>query len=229
MTSTLKYLKRFNDLSFSEPVFETFNAFTQQIQKALKAKGPQYAALLGKSGPNKDGVDGEMGPATVAAVKKFQADNGLEPDGEVGPLTSAKLGIVKPAAKPTTEPAAAPKTPSDTIKANKQILGLPVNATVDQEYLNRLSAHLKKLGQPDSNIKPLGQSIAVIPLNAKVNYVNNVIVKMLADPKIPKNKGNQSVSSKFFDFVWNELTSEAPAGPEDAPRKHMEVAGAVQR
>jgi murein L,D-transpeptidase YcbB/YkuD len=32
-----------------------------------------------------------MGPVTIAAVKKFQADNGLEADGWVGVLTLAKL------------------------------------------------------------------------------------------------------------------------------------------
>ena len=36
-------------------------------------------------------VDGEFGPITEAAVKQFQADYGLETDGDVGKLTWAKL------------------------------------------------------------------------------------------------------------------------------------------
>jgi len=36
-------------------------------------------------------VDGISGPQTLAAIKAFQAANGIEPDGIVGPITQAAL------------------------------------------------------------------------------------------------------------------------------------------
>ena len=38
-------------------------------------------------------VDGILGPKSVAAIKKFQKNNGLAVDGIVGPKTAAKIGI----------------------------------------------------------------------------------------------------------------------------------------
>jgi murein L,D-transpeptidase YcbB/YkuD len=40
-------------------------------------------------------VDGEMGPKTIEAVKRFQKLNGLEPDGWAGPITSVAISIAK--------------------------------------------------------------------------------------------------------------------------------------
>ncbi|MFA6147118.1 MAG: peptidoglycan-binding protein [bacterium] len=55
-------------------------------KKGLKC-GPYE---LGKSGPDKDGVDGVVGPVTKGAVKKFQRDHGgLATDGVYGPKTAA--------------------------------------------------------------------------------------------------------------------------------------------
>lgn len=40
-----------------------------------------------------DPIDGVFGPKTEAAVKAIQSERGLEPDGFVGPLTKAALGL----------------------------------------------------------------------------------------------------------------------------------------
>ncbi len=52
----------------------------RQIQQRLLALGYNCGT-----------VDGKYGKRTVAAVKNFQALNGLTPDGKVGPKTNAKL------------------------------------------------------------------------------------------------------------------------------------------
>ena len=46
---------------------------------------------LGKTGANKNGVDGDFGAKTDAAVRDFQKKNGLSVDGIVGPKTYAAL------------------------------------------------------------------------------------------------------------------------------------------
>jgi len=55
------------------------------VQKALMALGYPLP---------RHGVDGIRGPETVAAVKKFQTDNGLTVDGDPGPETVAKLNAI---------------------------------------------------------------------------------------------------------------------------------------
>ena len=39
-------------------------------------------------------IDGVYGPQTAAAVKKYQLDSGLLPDGEAGPVTLAALALI---------------------------------------------------------------------------------------------------------------------------------------
>jgi peptidoglycan hydrolase-like protein with peptidoglycan-binding domain len=105
----------FNKLYEAE-IFEAEDPTIKAIQAALKSKGPEYASLLGTSGPNGDGVDGQSGPKTIAAIKKFQQANGISPTGFVGKQTAPKLGVqpmtsvpkpaavVKPVAKPVAQP-----------------------------------------------------------------------------------------------------------------------------
>jgi putative peptidoglycan binding protein/glycoside hydrolase-like protein len=72
---------------------------TIAIQRALAA-----------AGFNTDGAD-DIGPKTKAAVKAFQKANGLKPDGIVGPVTAAALGLtLTPAGGAAQSPAAAAST-----------------------------------------------------------------------------------------------------------------------
>jgi len=63
--------------------------------------GPEVRALqqrLNERGASPPlAVDGEFGPRTEAAVVAFQTAHGLQPDGVVGPLTRAALGLAEPA------------------------------------------------------------------------------------------------------------------------------------
>ena len=60
------------------------------VQQALVNLGYD----LGEYGSKGDGVDGNFGPTTKAAVIKFQTDKGISPaKGNVGPKTAAALGV----------------------------------------------------------------------------------------------------------------------------------------
>jgi peptidoglycan hydrolase-like protein with peptidoglycan-binding domain len=72
----------------------------QQIQQALKNAG-LYAGKL----------DGSLGPKTKKAIEEFQAKNGLNADGKVGPKTWSKLGSHLSGA---TAMATEPIMPADT-------------------------------------------------------------------------------------------------------------------
>lgn len=52
--------------------------------------------LLAKAGYNPGDIDGKYGQNTINAVKNFQRDHGLDPDGVCGPLTWAILKDIAP-------------------------------------------------------------------------------------------------------------------------------------
>jgi peptidoglycan hydrolase-like protein with peptidoglycan-binding domain len=59
------------------------------VQQALVNAG----YYIGNTGDNEDGVDGIFGKNTRAAVIKYQGDNGIKQTGNVGTITSGKLGV----------------------------------------------------------------------------------------------------------------------------------------
>ena len=71
----------------------TWTDYITQVQKKLKELYPEVN--LGKTGPNKDGVDGKFGELTRQALLKFQLDNGAGPGakGYPGKWTARKLGL----------------------------------------------------------------------------------------------------------------------------------------
>ena len=87
----------YNPVNFEEEDFSlerilkrgSKGADVTQLQKELKNRGYK----LGKSGKNKDGIDGDFGKNTEKAVKQFQKAQKLKLiDGIVGKDTAHKLG-----------------------------------------------------------------------------------------------------------------------------------------
>jgi putative peptidoglycan binding protein len=110
------------------------------------------------------GVDGVLGPATKGALKRFQADHGLEVDGVVGPATKAALAAAKPT-KPAKKGAAPSLTP-DQISA---LLGCKV-ANV-RRYWPPLRTALAEQGLNDraSMIAALATVATEVPDFAPIN------------------------------------------------------------
>lgn len=94
ITLTEDEKRRILGLHGSNLIMEQSNPKVTQIQTYLKGKGYD----LGTSGPNKDGVDGQWGNKTLAAVKtEFKVD--LDDKGNIK-TTQAPT----PEPKPTQEP-----------------------------------------------------------------------------------------------------------------------------
>lgn len=102
-------------------------------------KGNTYANVvavqtrLGTLGYYRSSIDGKWGSATASAVKKFQSDNGLTADGDVGNATASKLRVKLP----VTGAVSAGKTVANiaAIQAKLKTLGY-YTSTVDGTWGN---------------------------------------------------------------------------------------------
>jgi len=63
------------------------------VYTATKSENKIIQQRLKSWGYYNGAVDGILGPKSIAAIKKFQKNNGLVADGIVGPKTAAKIGI----------------------------------------------------------------------------------------------------------------------------------------
>ncbi len=134
--SQLKYLINNNVKENKEILNE--DETIRKVQELLKQKG--YGDLLGKSGPNKDGVDGVLGKATRAAVAKYQADNGIKQTGFPGRITKGKLGITttNQTTQPTNQKPAQDSAISSSISGDfKSLFSLDKLKATDSMYVCR--------------------------------------------------------------------------------------------
>lgn len=74
-------------------MWQTSENNTTIVEVASISQNKEIQQKLKNLGYYSGSVDGILGPQSVAAIKKFQRDNGLAVDGIVGAKTAAKLNI----------------------------------------------------------------------------------------------------------------------------------------
>lgn len=77
--------------SLTEGAWNNLGGVSKGDSKVYMVKAAQIALLCHGYSVGDAGIDGDFGPCTDEAVRKFQQDNGLAVDGFVGPATFAKL------------------------------------------------------------------------------------------------------------------------------------------
>jgi hypothetical protein len=70
---------------------DTYKEYQENVRSRIR-KVQRFLSHLGyKVGP----IDGILGPQTTASIRQFQTDNGLFPDGTVGPQTLQKMAEIQ--------------------------------------------------------------------------------------------------------------------------------------
>lgn len=103
------------DADYTGEIYETFDIQPlDTITKGARGELVKYLQrALTEAGYDVGEIDGIFGSGTLAAVKKFQRDNGLEADGKVGAKTWAAIKALVVDDEPDGEKPEAPEEPTD--------------------------------------------------------------------------------------------------------------------
>lgn len=123
----------------------------KKVQAALNSLGMANPPL---------GVDGQIGPLTIAAIKRFQTSKGLTSDGVVGDQTLGALGIANPASQPTI-----PTNPTGTVPTS----GPPLDPITHPTRAVAIATMATALRQAASDLgHPLSDNLLQMMLGQKL-------------------------------------------------------------
>lgn len=116
---------------------------TRELQENLGALGYDLKA------------DGKKGPATEAAIKSFQAANGLKVDGVAGDLTLTKIEANLSAPKANTDPPAVVPLPAGGAMASGTVQGATAGVAGGAVALATIADSAKDLAHVQDSVAPL--------------------------------------------------------------------------
>ena len=135
------------DADYTGEIYETFNILPlDTLQKGGKGELVKYLQrALDEAGYDVGKIDGIFGSETLSAVRAFQSDHNLTPDGKVGKLTWATVKAIVADDEPEEDkPEEAPDEPQDEPEEVPDKIPLTV-----EERLRRLE--LAVFGQEGGN------------------------------------------------------------------------------
>jgi peptidoglycan hydrolase-like protein with peptidoglycan-binding domain len=166
------------------------------------------------------GVDGKFGRNTRNAVIKYQKDNGIKQTGNVGPVTSGKLGVQpltsgkpaqtpaqKPTQKPIQKPTVGDKEKSSTTKftspnfGSPYTFGNPLKMSQDKTYVRGPLTQLTGL-KPKTQEKPVSSSGDYLMIIAFPQY----------EPKVDKGETVSWLEKGAIMTQTGELPKEGTYG-----------------
>lgn len=134
------------DADYTGEIYETFNILPlDTITKGAKGELVKYLQRsLTEAGYDVGKIDGIFGSETLSAVRAFQSDHGLTPDGKVGKLTWAAIKSIVDDDEPDEDkPVEAPDEPHEPADA--------WDTLTDAQKLDDLNKRVKALEGRKSN------------------------------------------------------------------------------
>lgn len=125
---------------------------TREVQTELKAEGFYYGE-----------VNGQDGPETSAAIRRFQIRHGLEVTGSLNAETLASLGVVGSSPAPATRTPAAPARPAPPATREPTKAKPPVNLRRDETVEESDRAFLRRNEAPRQPAPPINDPSVIAP------------------------------------------------------------------
>ena len=173
----------------------------KDIQTFLKGLGYD----LGDFGPNKDGVDGEIGDKTTAAINHWKSKNGMKPDSVIDKSLYQKMVKSKKSGSPSSSLDRLIGTGSTQAPKKKSFIGKVLRAAMPSMFPNKLVTIDPTNTSKDSNyiIKR-----AVVESTNSASALSDMLNEQSVFNKIRDFK--RSSDTRLADIYRGKTTTESP-------------------